>query len=121
MTSNEIGKQLVELVRAGKNQEVMETLYAPDIISVEAASPPGGSPEAKGLQACIAKGKQFRERMEVHGAKIEGPFPHGDRFAVFYRYDVTPRAGGARHEMMEVALYTVKNGKIAREEFFYAT
>jgi hypothetical protein len=120
MTTIEIGTKLVELVRAGKNHEVMETLYAPDIVSVEAGAPPGGSPESKGVAACVAKSKQWRERMEVHGAKIEGPFPNGDRFAVFYSYDVTPRAGGPRHTMNEVALYTVKNDKIAREEFFYA-
>ncbi|HEY3807963.1 MAG TPA: nuclear transport factor 2 family protein [Kofleriaceae bacterium] len=120
MTTIEIGKQLVELARAGKNQEAMETLYASDIVSVEAGAPPGGVPESKGVAACIAKGKQFRERMDVHAATIEGPFPHGDRFAVYFRYDVTPRAGGARHEMKEVGLYTVKGGKISREEFFYA-
>ncbi|HEY1815350.1 MAG TPA: nuclear transport factor 2 family protein [Kofleriaceae bacterium] len=119
MTTIEMGKKLVDLARAGKNHEAMETLYAPDIISVEAGAPPGEKPESKGVAACIAKGKQFRERMEVHSAKIEGPFPNGDRFAVFFRYDITPRTGGARHEMTEIGLYTVKNDKITREEFFY--
>jgi len=38
---------------------------------------------------------------------------------VFYRFEITPKAGGERRKMTEVALYTVKNDKIAREEFFY--
>ena len=121
MTTLEIGTKLVELCRAGKNHDVMETLYAPDIISVEAAAPPGGSPEVKGIKACLDKAKQWQARMEVYGAKVEGPFPHGDRFAVFFDYDVTPRAGGKRFAMREVAVYTVANDKIVREEFFYAT
>lgn len=119
MTSTEIGTKLVELVRAGKNHEAMETLYAHDIVSVEAGAPPGQKPESTGLAACLEKSKQFGQRMEVHGATVEGPFPNGDRFAVFYNYDLTPRAGGSRQKMMEVALYTVKNDKIVREDFFY--
>ncbi|HEY1548785.1 MAG TPA: nuclear transport factor 2 family protein [Kofleriaceae bacterium] len=120
MTTIEIGSKLVELCRAGKNHDVMETLYAPDIISVEAGAPPGQSAEVKGVAACFEKSKQWQARMEVHGAKIEGPFPNGDRFAVMFEYDVTPRAGGKRFVMREVALYSVKGDKIAREEFFYA-
>ena len=37
MTTLEVGKKLVELCKQGKNQEAMDTLYAPDIVSVEAA------------------------------------------------------------------------------------
>jgi hypothetical protein len=36
-----------------------------------------------------------------------------------FDYDVTPRAGGERFHMKEVALYTVEGDKIVREEFFY--
>lgn len=120
MTTLEIGTTLVGLVRAHKNHEAMETLYAPDIVSVEAGAPPGGSPEVKGVKACLDKGKQWEARMEVHSGKVDGPYPNGDRFAVTYEYDVTPRAGGARFVMREVAVYTVANDKIVREEFFYA-
>jgi|HubBroStandDraft_6_1064221.scaffolds.fasta_scaffold240519_2 ketosteroid isomerase-like protein len=119
MTSFELGTKLVALVNAGKNQEVMDTLYATDIVSVEAGAPPGQSPEVRGVAACHEKRKQFHARMEVHKQEAEGPFPHGDRFAVLLRNDVTPKAGGPRMTMTEVALYTVKDDKIVREEFFY--
>jgi ketosteroid isomerase-like protein len=36
---------------------------------------------------------------------------------------VTPKAGpqkGKRMQMDEIGVYTVKNGKIVREEFFYS-
>ncbi|MBC7975998.1 MAG: nuclear transport factor 2 family protein, partial [Myxococcales bacterium] len=48
------------------------------------------------------------------------PYPNGDRFAVRFNYDVTHKPSSKRIQMDEVALYTVKDGKIVREEFFYA-
>lgn len=120
MTTNEIGQKLVELCKAGKNAEAMQTLYATDIVSVEAVPRPGHPAETTGLEACLAKGKAFAEDAEVHSAKVEGPFPNGDRFAVIFDYDMTRRSlGGKRFRSHEVALYTVKNDKIIREEFFY--
>lgn len=119
MTTLEIGQQLVAYLRAGKNQEAMEALYAPDIVSVEAGAPPGGDPVVRGVAGCIAKSQAFRARMEIHAMTVEGPFPHGDRFAVYLAYEGTPR-GGTRTTMKEVALYTVANDRIAREEFFYS-
>ena len=52
--------------------------------------------------------------------KVTGPFPHDDRFVVIFDMDVTNKAMGQRFQMQEAALYTVANGKIVREEFFYA-
>ena len=120
MTTLEVGNKLVELVRAGKNAEAMETLYDKDIISVEAGAPGGGPTESKGVGACIEKGQQFRSNHEVHAANADGPFPHDDKFAVFFSYDVTQKDSKQRFKMEEVAVYTVKNGKIVREEFYYS-
>lgn len=121
MTTQEIGQKLVDLCKAGKNLEAMEQLYAKDILSVEAAAPPGESNESKGLAGCIEKGKQWGAAHEVHSANIEGPFPNANRFAVIFDYDITRRADKQRFRMKEVALYTVDNDKIVREDFFYTT
>jgi ketosteroid isomerase-like protein len=56
---------------------------------------------------------------EVHAAAVEGPWPNGDRFIVRFTYDVTNKPSGRRMQMDETALFTVQNGKIVREEFFY--
>jgi ketosteroid isomerase-like protein len=121
MTTFEVGKKLVELCKQGKNHEAMETLYAPDIVSVEAAAMPGMPAETRGLEAVAAKGKWWAENHEVHKAVCEGPFPHGDRFAVRFSYDVTNKPTNTRRQMDEMALFSVKDGKIVREEFFYVT
>ena len=120
MTTKEVGDRLVKLCNEGKNEECMKELYSPDIVSVEAGAPPGQSPEARGLDAIAAKGKWWTENHTVHSAKTEGPWPNGDRFVVRFTYDVTFKPENKRFTMDEAALYTVKNGKIVREEFFYS-
>jgi ketosteroid isomerase-like protein len=119
MTTLEIGKQLVELCKQGKNHEAKEKLYAKDVVSVEAVAPPGSSAEVRGLEAVEAKGKWWVDNHVVHDAVVEGPFPHGDRFIVRFKYDITNKPTNKRLQMDETALFTVKDGKIVREEFFY--
>jgi ketosteroid isomerase-like protein len=116
----EIAKKYVELCKKNDHKTIVETLFAPDTVSVEAGAPPGQSAEARGVKAIAEKGKQWGENHEVHSAKVEGPWPHGDRFIVRFTYDVTNRPSGKRIQMDETALFTVKNDKIVREEFFYA-
>jgi hypothetical protein len=120
MTTKDVGQKLVDLCKAGKNEDAMNQLYATDIVSVEAGAPPGGSPESKGLAACVEKTKQWNAAHEIHGAVVDGPYPNGDRFAVMFDFDITRRADKQRFHMKEVALYTVKNDKIVREDFFYS-
>jgi hypothetical protein len=48
---------------------------------------------------------------------VSGPFVAHDRFVVQYDVDVTDKASKKRMQMSEVGVYTVKNGKIVREEF----
>lgn len=39
--------------------------------------------------------------------------------AVYFTLDITRKATGQRLTLEEVALYTAKNDKITREQFFY--
>ncbi|MEO6025124.1 MAG: nuclear transport factor 2 family protein [Burkholderiales bacterium] len=119
MNTMEIAKQLVELCRQGKNTEALDTLFADDVVSVEAVAMPGGQQEANGLAAVRGKGDWWRANHEIHSASVTGPWPHGDRFIVGFQYDVTNKPSGKRMKMDEVGLYSVHNGKIVREEFFY--
>ena len=49
------------------------------------------------------------------------PFVAHDRFVVQYDIDVTDKSSKKRIQMSEVGVYTVKDGKIVREEFLPAT
>jgi hypothetical protein len=119
MTAHEIGKKYVALCKEGKNVECLETLFAKNAVSVEAAAPPGGERTVTGMEAIRAKGKWWVDNHIVHKAEVSGPYPHEDRFAVRFVYDVTNKPSGQRMTMDEIGLFTVVGGKIAREEFFY--
>jgi ketosteroid isomerase-like protein len=124
MSTMEVGKKLVDLCRQGKFGEAMNALYAPNIVSVEAAGDPSGKmpQRMEGIQAVRGKGEWWEQNHQVHSVHVDGPWPHGDRFIARFQLDVTAKAGpmaGKRMTLDEAALYTVKDGKIVHEEFFY--
>jgi ketosteroid isomerase-like protein len=120
MSTMDIANKMIALCKQGKNEEALNTLFAEDAVSVEAVAMEGGSREAKGLAAIRAKGQWWVSNHDVHSATITGPWPNGDRFVVGFNYDVTFKPTGKRMTMDEVGLYTIQNGKIVREEFFYS-
>jgi hypothetical protein len=99
----------------------VDELYAKDAVSVEAAAMPGTERVVKGIDAIHAKSKAWRENNVLHGAEVSGPFPNDSRFAVRFTFDVTNKQSGKRTKMDEIGLFTIENGKIAKEEFFYPT
>ncbi len=122
-TTMEVGQKLVDFVRQGKTKECLDALYSPNIVSIEAMVPPGQSAKSEGIAAVKGKTEWWEKNHEVHSGKADGPWPHGDRFIVRFTFEVTAKAGpmaGKRFTMDEAALYTVKDGKIVQEEFFYS-
>lgn len=117
MSTMKIAQQLATLCR--ENKEAFDLLYAPDAVSVEAGAQPGMDAEVRGLAAIKAKSEWWFANHEVHSFGVTGPWPHGDRFILGFQIDVTNKPSGQRMQMEEMALYTVQQGKIVREEFFY--
>jgi ketosteroid isomerase-like protein len=112
MTTEDVAKKVVELVRKQSWYEALDTLYADDIVSVEATAP-----ESRGKEAVRGKVDWWLNAMQVHSFKAGEPFVAHDRFVVQYDADVTEKESKQRRDMSEVGVYTVKNGKIVREEF----
>lgn len=122
MTTKEIADQLVALCRAGRNIEAVDTLLSADVVSVEARGDETMPAQMSGRDVIRGKNQWWIDNHKIHSAEVKGPFPNGDRFAVIYNFVVTPVAGpmaGKKMRMEEVALYTVADGKVTREEFFY--
>jgi hypothetical protein len=123
MDTKQIGEKLVGFCSKGKNLDAIDALYDKNIVSIEAMAGPDMPAEMKGIDKIKGKNQWWNENNQVHSSKIEGPFPHNDRFAVKFHYEITPKAGpgkGKRISMDEVGIYTVKDGKIVKEEFFYS-
>lgn len=119
MNNAEVANQLVALCRAGKFLEAVATLYSEDVVSVEAMDFQGLGREMRGKAAVVAKNQQWFADNDVHSVDVQGPFISPEYFAVHYNFDWTLKATGERVKLSEVALYTVADGKIVREEFLY--
>jgi hypothetical protein len=118
MSVQTVAHKFVELCRQGKNFDVMRTMYAPDIVSVE-----GDGKETKGQQAVIKKSEDWVSDKAFNGETVAGPFFNGanpNQFVVYFTLDITPKATGKRITLEEIGIYTVnKDDKITREQFFY--
>lgn len=118
MTTQEVANRLVALCREGKHQQVVKELYAPDIVSVE----PEGMPNriVQGLEAIVAKGEKFESMLEkVNTSVISDPIVAENFFSCSMLMNVHFKGNPNAIDMDEVCVYTVNNGKIVREEFFY--
>ena len=115
-----IANELVAGCREGRAKENLEKLYAPNAVSVEAVDM-GHGRLTQGIGAIKAKHEWWEGAMEMLKVDIRGPMPDGDnRFAVIFAMTVKERETGKVWDSEEVAIYTVEEGKIVREEFFYA-
>ena len=121
MSALEVGNKLVALCREGKNVEAITTLYADNVVSVEAVEGGGFPRKMEGKEAVVGKGTWWEQNHEVHSATVDGPFAHGDdRFAVVFQFDVTSKPmNNTRMQLHEVGVYTVADGKVVHEEFYY--
>ncbi|MBS2026563.1 MAG: nuclear transport factor 2 family protein [Deltaproteobacteria bacterium] len=116
MNTQDIASEFTSLCRSGKFEEAGKKFWSDDVLSIEPM--PGDEARLQGKKAVEGKGKKFMEGHQVHSVKVEGPFVNGDEFTVRFEMEVTPK-GKSRMTMREIALYRVKNGKVAEEKFFF--
>src|SRR5689334_10514210 len=120
MNTEEVAKKVVELTRKQAWHQAVNELYADDIVSVEARTSDGSSPETRGIDGIRGKVDWWINEMEVHSFKVSNPFVAHDHFVIQYDVDVTDKKSKHRMQISEVGYYTVKDGKIVREEFLPA-
>jgi hypothetical protein len=110
-TAKEVGESLVALFNAGKSEEAESTWYHRKIESIEA-----DGTVFEGWKGVQEKGKWWKENFTVLSMRAQGPYVCSTGFAVVYTGRVRT-AEGTESDTHECGVYTVKNGRIVREQF----
>lgn len=118
----EVGQKMVQMVNSGREGEAefVGSYFADDIVSIEGADSDEMPARMEGIDAIRGKHEWWYANNDVHGVVVEGPFigNRDDQFALRFTMDFTP-AGGERRQMVELGLFTVKDDKVAQEEYLY--
>ena len=119
MNTKQVADRFVSLCRGGKNMQVIEELYADNIVSREMPCMQGQE-VTEGIKAVAQKSEDWYESLEeFHNGDISDPVVAGNHFTVKMDFDATFKDRG-RQQMEELCVYEVYNGKIVREQFFYS-
>ncbi|MGZ5181977.1 MAG: SnoaL-like domain-containing protein [Ramlibacter sp.] len=119
MSVKDIAQEFTRLCKEGKFEEAGQRFWSDRIVSLEPMD--GPMARSEGL-AVKAKGDWWYQNHEVHSAVTDGPYVHGNQFAVKFTMDLTPKTGeraGQRLHMEEIGLYTVQDDRIVEERFFF--
>lgn len=117
MDTKAVAKAFTDLLIKGEHEAAGKKFWSDDVVSREAME--GDMAMLKGRKAVEDKGAWWYANNTVHEVRTEGPYVSGEQFALRFHMDVTPK-GEKRRMMDEIGLYTVKNGKIVEESFFYS-
>jgi ketosteroid isomerase-like protein len=112
-----VADDFTAMCKAGQLDEAGEKYWASNVVSLEPM--PGDMARAEGIDALRAKGEWWYGAHDVHSVKVTGPSVNGNQFTVGFEMDITNKESGQRMQMTETGLYTVENGKITEERFFY--
>ncbi len=116
MAITDTAKTFTEALRR-QDYAAAEAMWSEDVVSIENMD--GPMARLEGREAVHGKSVWWFGAHEVHAYEVQGPFVNGDQFALVFRIDVTQKESGQRIQMEEVGLYTVRNGKVTEERFFY--
>ena len=122
MSVLEIGQTMASMVSQGRESEeaFVSEYYSPDIVSIEGDGTDEMPARMEGLDAIRGKHEWWYGNHEIHEMNVAGPYVghREEQFALHFSMEVTP-TGGERMQMAEVALFTVRDGKVVQEEFLY--
>ncbi len=114
MSTRDDVQAVVDGILKGQILETFERYYDDDVVMSE-----NGTDERRGKDTNRAYEQQFVENVEFHGAEVGAVVVDGERAAIEWSFDFTPK-GGERTVQNQVALQTWRDGKIVRETFYHA-
>ena len=120
-TFSEIAHGCIALWNAGKHPEAYRRYYADHALKVEPTALGDYGNELKGLENLIRHEEMIQGGIATVNSVCvaEGPFIGASGFSVVIKSDFTMNDSGIRFIFREVGVFTVEDGKIVREEYFY--
>jgi hypothetical protein len=116
----EIANDYAALMAAGETLAAAEKYWASDIVALEPTKSKSEGPGiAIGKPAALARLTRWLDANAMSELLIDGPFITSDQFALFIDMEIIRRATGKREPFSEIATYTVRDGQIVEERFFY--
>jgi hypothetical protein len=120
MTTKEIANRLAAKIRTHEDATIYEELFAADARNVEGMQMSPERPQITvGLEAMNAKGQQWYDTFEIISNEITDPLVNDNQFILQMTITTKNRHTGEVKTESEYILYTVENGKIVEERFFY--
>ena len=117
-TTAEVAADFTALWLAGEFLAAGDKYWADDVVSIEPHALPDGSDQVcRGIKAVRTRSLGWIATHGIEDLSIDGPFVTGDHFAVFA--DMLIAHGGRRIPHSEIAVFTVRGGKIVEERHFY--
>ena len=108
------------LMVEGRFADAGDKYWAPNISSIEPADLPEGIPATvSGIEAVRAKRDHWFGANEIREFLLEGPFVTGNQFAAVIEMLIVPNAGNEPFRAREVGLFTVQDGRVTEERYFY--
>jgi hypothetical protein len=116
----DMARGFTALMAEGRFEEAGEEYWSSEVASVEMMDLPGGIPAVvRGIDAVREKAKLWFSVSRIEDLKMQGPYMNGDQFALLMDMVIVTRASGERRPFKEIGLFTVRDGKIAEERYFY--
>ena len=113
MSVRENVQAVIDGICKGEVLETFDRYYADDVVMSE-----NGEGERVGKAANRAYEEAFVNGVESHGATPGAVIVDGDRAAVEWTFELTPK-GGERVVQRQVAVQTWRDGKVVREVFYH--
>ena len=117
---HDVARDFTFMLRQGQFVAAHERFWAADVRSIEPHDLPDGiAAIVSGIEAARAKTARWLGSRHIHDLCIDGPFVTGNQFALFLDMMIVGQPGGADQPFTEIAIFTVHNGQISEERYFY--
>lgn len=113
MNTRQNVQAVIDGILGGHLLATFDAWYADDVVMSE-----NGANERSGKAINRQYEEKFVNSVEFHSAKVGAVIVEGDRAAVEWTFEFTPK-GGQRMVQKQVAVQTWKDGKVIREDFYH--